>query len=361
LKPQRLLIFNFKFMGDLLIATAVFASLRRVFPSTHIAVVVRKEYAEVLAGNPDVDELIVFDRTKMRSLQGWKRAKFEWGFLKRLRQGRFDVSYAMHPGDRTCWWSWLSGAKSRIGTSAQPLGFLLNKTVAIAEPHLDGRDYLDYYYALADPFGLEEKIRKTSYALSEETRRAALRNFPEVVRSSGNPLIGIHPGASAPARQWPWERFSRLANELMVTLQARVLIFAGPGEEELAHMVLEQIQGRDKSMVMPSGLAEFAACLERCDLFVGNDTGPRHLAVALGVPTIALMGQKDVKVWGIYSERDKHWVIQKKVPCQPCEKTFCDDMVCLTAIPVEEVAALAQKVLKETAKAGEPLSASVRA
>jgi heptosyltransferase-2 len=349
-KPKRILIFNFKFMGDLLIATALFRSLKETYPETYVAVVARKEYEEVLAGNPDIDELIVFDRTLMRTLKWPAKLHFEWGFLKRLRQGRFDTCYAMHPGDRTCLWAWLSGAKIRIGTSVQPLSFLLNKTVSVSESHLAGLDYLEYYFALAEPLGIKEKTRRTAYILTDEARREARRQYPMLFQEVPNLVVGLHPGASATARQWPWERFSRLADELISSEKVQVVVFAGPGEEDLAQKVFEHIQGEDKAIVVASSLRQFAACLERCDLFIGNDTGPRHMTVALGVPTITLMGQKDPKVWGIYTEEQQHWTIQKKVSCQPCEKADCEDNICMTAIPVEEVVALSWKVLRVARK-----------
>jgi len=352
--PKRILIFNFKFMGDLLIGTALFRSLRKTYPKAFIAVVVRKEYEEVLAGNFDINELIVFDRTRMRTLRGLAKLRLEWDFLKRLRQGHFDTCFSMHPGDRTCLWAWASGTKWRIGTSVQPLAFLLNLTVSVPEPHLDGRDYLDYYYALAEPLGLRPIVRKTIYVLTPEARKEAQRSFPQIFQDQGSATVGIHSGASAPARQWPGERFARLAEGLMAEEGARAVVFAGPGEEALAHEVFDQITGGNKTFVAAPTLGQLAACLEQCQLFIGNDTGPRHLAVALGVPTIALMGQKATKVWGIYSEEQKHWVVQKSVHCQPCEKAYCDDNICMTAIAVEEVATLARKVLSETFKPDRP-------
>ena len=359
--PKRILIFNFKFMGDLLIGTALFRSLRKTYPKAFIAVVVRKEYEEVLAGNSDINELIVFDRTRMRTLRGLAKLRLEWDFLKRLRQGHFDTCFSMHPGDRTCLWAWASGTKWRIGTSVQPLAFLLNLTVSVPEPHLDGRDYLDYYYALAEPLRLEEIIRKTFYVLADEARKEAQRSFPRLFQGISGPFVGMHPGASAPARQWPRERFARLADELMALESARIIIFAGPGEEGLAQKVFEQIRGENKFFITPSTLGLFAACLERCSLFIGNDTGPRHLAVALGVPTISLMGQKDSRVWGIYPEEQKHWIVQKKVSCQPCEKAVCENNVCMTEIPVEEVAVLSVKVLKQITRSTGQKHAAARA
>lgn len=361
MNPKRILIFNFKFMGDLLIATALFRSLRRTYPKAFIAVVVRKEYEEVLAGNPDISELIVFDRTRIRTLRGLAKLRLEWDFLKRLRQGRFDACFSMHPGDRTCLWGWASGANWRIGTSIQPMAFLLNRTMPVKEPHLDGRDYLEYYYALAEPLNLKERGRKTTYVLSEDARREAQRAYPVLFQEQNGILVGLHPGASAPARQWPQERFACLADELMTLESARIIIFAGPGEEGLAQNVFETIRGENKFFITPSTLGLFAACLERCDLFIGNDTGPRHLTVALGVPTITLMGQKDSRVWGIYPEEQKHWIVQKKVPCQPCEKAVCEDNICMTEIPVGKVTVLAGKVLKETSRSKGRQHAATRA
>lgn len=361
MKPKRIMIINLKFMGDLLIGTAFFRSLKETCPEAYVAVVVRKEYEEVLAGNLDIDELIVFDRTRVRTLRGLAKLRLEWNYLKRLRQGRFDTCFSMHPGDRTCLWAWASGAQWRIGTSVQPLGFLLNLAVPLPEPHLNGRDYLDYYYDLAGPLRLESKNRNTFYALFDEARKEAQGSFQLVFQGINGPLIGLHPGASAPARQWPPERFARLADELMTSEGARIILFAGPGEDELAQKVLDQIRGENKAFVPPSTLRNFAACLERCHLFIGNDTGPRHLAVALGVPTITLMGQKDSRVWGIYPEEQKQWIIQKKVSCQPCEKAICENNICMTEITVEEVAALSVKVLKQIIRSTGQLNAAARA
>ena len=158
--PKRILAINLKFMGDLLIATAVFRSLRATYPDAHIAVLVRKGYEDALTGNPDIDEIITFDRTRARGERGLARLERENAMLKSLRKVRADAVYCMHAGDRLCVWAWASGARIRIGPARQPLGLLLNRRVPVRSAHLDNRDYLDYYYALAGPLGLRELTRK---------------------------------------------------------------------------------------------------------------------------------------------------------------------------------------------------------
>jgi ADP-heptose:LPS heptosyltransferase len=342
---RRILVINLKFMGDLLIATPVLRALRAAHPDAYVAVLVRKGYEGVLTGNPDVDERILFDRGQARSERIVPRLRREREMLRRLRKGRFDTVLCMHPGDRLCLWSWASGASRRVGTSCQPLGFLLNRRVPIRAPRLDGRDYLDYYFALAAPLALEAGSRKTVYVVPEEARRAVPSKYPALFAASSRRVVGIHPGASAPARRWPVKRMAEVADRLSGLCGTRTVVFAGQGDMDTAHEVLEGVRCPDKMLVATSSIGEFAACLGQCAVLLCNDSGPRHLAAALGVRTVTIMGQKDPRVWGIYSEGDGHWIARKPVACQPCERIECADPCCMTAVTVEDVVALAVQAL----------------
>jgi ADP-heptose:LPS heptosyltransferase len=343
-KPRRILVVNLKFMGDLLIATALLRSLRAAHPDAHVTFLARRGYEDVLAGNPDIDEVIVFDRSRARNLRGLARYRFERDFVTRLRAGRFDTCLCMHPGDRLCVWAWLSGARWRIGPSRLPAGLLLNRSVAAPAPHLKGTDYLDYYYALAHPLGLATD-RRTRYTISDESRNAARALCPTLFEPHRGPILGIHPGASAPARQWPLERFAELAGRLTAAAGLEPVVFSGPKDAAQGQTLFDGIRTGNKHLLQLPTLGTFAACLECCDLFVGNDSGPRHLAVAVGVPTITIMGQKDPAVWAIYPEAQRHWVARTPVSCQPCERIRCEKMTCMKAITVDQVFALAQTVL----------------
>jgi heptosyltransferase-2 len=146
-------------------------------------------------------------------------------------------------------------------------------------------------------------------------------------------VVAIHPGAKRPSRRWPISRFIEISR--WINKDNKVLITGGTDEVDLA----QQISSATPGVISTSGaltLMQMAALLERCDLFVTNDTGIMHMAFALKAPTIALFGPGDVKRW-IPPETERIKFIHHPLDCSPCYRWDCEDLSCMKAITVAEV------------------------
>jgi ADP-heptose:LPS heptosyltransferase len=164
------------------------------------------------------------------------------------------------------------------------------------------------------------------------------------------PLIGIHAGAHAPARRWPAERFAVVADHLAQRFGAQIVLTGGPGEEEIAQAVAAgtPLAGRVAPALNVAGqtsLGGLAALIDRLDLFIANDTGPAHLADALGTPSVTIFGPADHRRWAPL-DHTRHPIVRRPVPCSPCRYTVCPiDHRCLHWVEPDAVIEAAERVL----------------
>jgi ADP-heptose:LPS heptosyltransferase len=159
-----------------------------------------------------------------------------------------------------------------------------------------------------------------------------------VTKSGKKEVIVLHPGSGSKKKVWPMERFLRLARILQEDLSRNLLIVLGPAEGAEVQKVFEEMEPKPPFFVKGLSLLQLASVMEGCRLFIGNDSGVSHMAVALGLPTLVLFGPTDPNVW---SPRGKKVaVVRKEMPCSPCsqDKFFlCKNLKCLDQIEVGDV------------------------
>jgi len=170
----------------------------------------------------------------------------------------------------------------------------------------------------------------------------------EPLAGDDRPLIGIHAGARPPARRWPPARFAAVADNLARRHDAHIILIGGPGEEETVAAVAERMSARALNLAGRTSLGGLAALLARLSLFIGNDSGPAHLAEAVGAPTVRLFGPADVDRWAP-RDRTRHVVVRHPVACSPCEYWECPiDHRCLRRIAPADVTRAADGLLTPT-------------
>jgi len=159
------------------------------------------------------------------------------------------------------------------------------------------------------------------------------------------PWIGMHIGARLPARRWPPEHFARLADELVRTCEAEVLLTGSSDEKTMVQSVLERMETHALNLAGKTSLGGLAALMSKLDLFVSNDTGPAHLAVAVDCPSVTIFGPADPRRWAPL-DRERHPIVRYAVPCSPCEYRTCPiDHRCLRWLSPEMVLKAAEKLL----------------
>ena len=151
-------------------------------------------------------------------------------------------------------------------------------------------------------------------------------------------VIVLHPGSGSKKKVWPWERFVDLGDYLQKHVCSRILVVLGPAEGEEVQEAFERLEGPAPILAKGLSLARLASVMEGCRLFIGNDSGISHMAAALGLPTIAIFGPTDPKIWSPRAERIL--IIRREIPCSPCpqERFFqCRHFECLKGIEIGEV------------------------
>lgn len=284
-------------LGDVVHALPVAATLRARLPDARLTWIAERREAEVLAGHPALDEVVTVDT------RGWRRSRSPaalagtaWALralARRLAQARFDAALDLQGLIKSGILVGLTRAPLRIGFDArscrEPLGALFTNR-RVERPR--GVHVVEQYLALTGPLGIAEPVR--DFRLPSDP--AAESSIDELFGATGmkprDRVVVVNPGAGRPTKRWPVERFRALAAHLAGQAGAHVLVVWGPGEESLASAIARPPAGR-VVLGPPTSLVQLIAVLRRASLLVAADTGPLHLAAALGTPCLGLYGPTD--------------------------------------------------------------------
>jgi heptosyltransferase-3 len=340
----KILVVALKFMGDLIVAAPSIESLRRRFPACHVTILLRKGLEEIFLYNQAVDEVLSFDYPTVRKLRGWSRLAVELSWVRAIRRRRFDFVVSLQPGDRFAWWAWLGGSHMRVGPKKQPFGFLFNIRVDIEEGRLDFREY---YSKMIEALGVDVCQATLRYTYPLEADEWAEGILKDHHIDPSRRVIGIHPGSRDPVKLWPAENFLQLAEGLKRLPGTEMLLLQGPNEAE----TIERLKHMSSSTFIIADcsprISYLAAILKRCRLYIGNDSGPRHLAAAVGTSTLTLMHSAKLKTWKIYEESQGHFVLTDKVENAESERAFqeASTINTLSSISVDEVFEKVRQIL----------------
>ena len=335
---RNILVIKLRYLGDVLLATPVLHALREAFPDAHIAAAVNRGTEDVLKWNPDLNDVLVVERSGLAG---------QIGFLKAVRRRGFDCVIDLTDGDRSAILSWFSGAPVRIGLNDEHRWRgLLYTAVARSEPSVAHRIERDLETVRS--LGIQPKSGLPVLRTSDQDDQDAARQLDEIagepLSKGTRPLIMFQPGARYWFKAWPVERFADLANRLTERDDCRILIGGHTGERALAEGIAKGARSKPVVLAGRTTLLQYAAILKRCALFVGNDNGPMHMAAAMGVPVVALFGPSNPAEWGPRGARVE--VLYKGLDCRRCFHPTCTrgDQSCMRLIAVDEVFAAAGRL-----------------
>jgi heptosyltransferase-2 len=282
-------------MGDMLLAVPAFRAIKETFPGVRIGVVASRLNGGVLANNPYVDEVFVFDK---KNPAGHVR------LVRRLRAERFDLAIVLHTSSfsfTSVLLAFLSGATFRVGSTSKPFGHSLSKAFFHFELPLPSREALEgmsetehNLYPLA-ALGIRTDDLAPVFVPSAADAAWADGVAAEFVKD-GCILLAVHPGAGKRENIWGAERFAEVADRIGKLATARVLLVEGPRDREEAAEFARKCS-LDIRVVRNETIGRVAAILKRSDLVLCNDTGVMHLAAAAGARTLAVFGPTDPSRW----------------------------------------------------------------
>lgn len=330
--PGAILLLRTSALGDVVHSLPVASALRRAFPQARLGWVVEEPFAPLVASHPAVDEVlpVALRRWRRRPLAAATRREVG-AFLRRLRGFRADVALDLMGNHKAGLLARLAGAPVRAGAvradRREPSSALwLNRRVAA-----EGQHAVDRSLSLLRALGVEP-------GAADFAGDALLRPRGDAPPTGEPPgYVLIQPGAGWGSKRYPAAWFGELAAALAAAGH-RVFVLAGPGEHDLAAAVAAA-SGGAASPVDPGGLPALAGWLRGARLLVGGDTGPLHLAHAVGTPVLALHGPTDPARHGPYGAAER--ALYQRLPCSFCYKRFGETKACLLELTPRRVVASA--------------------
>ncbi|HYS05071.1 MAG TPA: lipopolysaccharide heptosyltransferase II [Candidatus Dormibacteraeota bacterium] len=349
---RRILIRVNNWIGDVVMISPAVRALRAHYPGARIALLAKSWVIDTLRGDPVYDDLIEYDSAgRHRGVRGRVR------LAAALRRQRFDLAVLFQKAFEAAALAFLAGARHRVGLATDRRSFLL--THALEPPPADTH-HLEVFLGIARALGCPIEDPYPSFHLSQVDRELAATLLAEAGLSGHAPLLAFHPGASKEPRAWHPQRFAELGRRLAQTHGARLILFGSAAE----HGLLRQIAGdlpSGRVLVPPPGLSikTSGGILERCHLFVGNDSGPMHVAAALGVPTVGIFGPGTPRRTRPTTRGGRVVTVGGDYPCSPCRQDFFRECppapsgkpFCLEEVGVEEVERAAVLLLERPRQA----------
>lgn len=358
---MNILIVNPFGIGDCLFSTPLIHSLKDAFPEGKLGFLCNKRTAPLLQNNPHIDELFIYERDDFKeflSISWFKWLKEFTTFIQQLRKNRFDLAIDLSLAANFGFFLWLAGIKKRLGYNYKNRGYYLTASIKLAG--YEDRHIVEYYNRLLELIEIKPKYNHLELYLNDEDRRYAEDVFTYQNTGRQNLVIAIAPGGGASwgvdakLKRWPEDKFCLLVDKIVEKYKAAVIIVGDSSEKDL----LINLKA-DKNIINLAGktsLGRLAAVINKSDLFIGNDGGPLHIAVALGKKTVSFFGPVDPKVYGPYPEDETHHIVLRRtLECSPCYQKFrlnpCQrNRECIESINVDEVIDGVGRLLTNTEK-----------
>lgn len=288
--PQNILVIDFGQLGDVVLSLPALHAIRARFPAARITVAVGKPGKQVVELANCADEVLVVDRVALRDgfipASLWHIARL----VKDVRRRGFDFVIDLHSLSETNLLGYLSGARHRLYARrpTRSLDYLANFS---PRPPVEDttKHAVDRYLDVLAPLKVGAVARVPRLPVRADAQTTVEQIFRKGKLSGDLPLVGLFPGAGHPSRQWPLARFVELATRLERNDGVRVVVFTGP-EERVRLRELRAAFSRATVFIEQLSIPQLAAALARLSVFVTNDTGPLHIATAVGTPVVVLLG-----------------------------------------------------------------------
>lgn len=328
--PKNIVVRMPNWLGDAVMATPILADLRKKWKEANITAMALSPVAQLIRYDPHIDEIFSFHKPS-----GWIRRQSLRDIIRPLIHKNYDLGILLTNSFSSAWWFFRGKVQTRIGFAGNLRDFLLNIRVSLPEEELH---QVVVYKKLLVPLGIAVSDTLPELYVTEEEDQECVQFLKDLGIETQNKLIGINPGASfGSAKCWLPERFKELSKKLLEDPSVKIVFFGDSSQAELIRHITGDLGPNVYDLAGKTTIRELMSLIKQCKLLLTNDSGPMHIADALGVPLIALFGStSDVKT-GPYRGRGG-LVIHKHVSCSPCFLRKCPiDFRCMTEISVSEV------------------------
>ncbi len=341
---KRILIRSTNWVGDAVLTTPAVRAVRKNFPDARLSLLAKPWVAPVFYNNPYVDQIIPYDLAGRHA--GWLgKARL----IKELRRTKFDLVVLFQNAFEAALLAYLAGVPKRLGYDTDGRRLLLTHSIRL-EPGRKLGHQIDYYLGILEGASLKLTGRGLTLMVTDQERSRAEDILMRHHVTGQGRLIGINPGATyGSAKRWAPERYAALCDKIQDSWSAHIIIFGGPAEKAIGRRISELMKNDCINLCGKTNLREAVALIERCRLFVTNDSGLMHVVAALDIPLVAIFGSTDPVATGPTSPRSH--IVRVRVPCSPCLKPECPtDHRCMREITVDKVYAVVETLLGKTSK-----------
>jgi heptosyltransferase-2 len=316
-------------------ATPALRAIRNGNPNATVSVLVRPQVRQIVEGLPFFDEIIEYDSTSRH-----RGILKKYQLARSLKKKGFSLSIILPNSFSSAVLSFMAGIPQRVGYRTDGRRFLL--TQSIPQPteadEVVPVPMVERYLAICEKLAYPVETRKTALRLANGTRHHVEQLYSELAVDREKGLVTVIPGASfGSSKCWPAEYFAQVCDELINRHEVQIMIVPGPGEEDIARRIESLMRHTAHNCVKKIvSLEELKAIISDSTLVITNDTGPRHYAVALGVPVVVVMGPTDPRYTNYGMEKTK--LLRVDLDCSPCHLKECPgDHECMRAIGPERV------------------------
>ncbi len=332
----KIMVRTVNWLGDAVMSTPALERIRQNFPDAEIVLVANPLVAQLFVDHPFCDRVLVFDKKGQHQGVG--------GFLKlssQLRRERFDLAILLQNAIEAALLSVFALIPRRAGYRTDGRGLLLNYGVpAVDSKH--GMHHVDYYLHMLTALGLAGDPAEPLLVVSGDERAWAATTLP------GPRWLAVNPGAAyGSAKRWLPERFAAVADQLVVKHGFQVVLTGGPVECEIGADIEKAMSCRPVNLIGQTSVRQMMAVLDRCQLMITNDSGPMHIAGALGTPLVAVFGPTDHTTTSPRTAQCR--IVRHAVECAPCMLRQCPiDHRCMAGVTVDAVVAAADDLLAKS-------------
>ncbi len=341
---KKILIIRLSSLGDIVLTTPVIKSLKQKFPQSQIFFLTKSQYQDLLKNDPHIFSLIKFDpKEKHKGVSGFLK------LIQELKAFKLDLVVDLHANLRSFLIRHLLRTGLKIKYNKRWLArFLLVhfKFIKVKPIHT-----VDSYLGVLKKIGVNSSEKDPEIFLDQEGENFLEDFLIEKNIEKDDIVVGIHPGARWETKRWNEEKFTQVCQTLNQKLKVKIILFGDQKEEEVVYRISHQAFGQEIFKAVNSPLNKFMSLIRRCDCFITNDSGPVHIASALGVPVVAIFGPTHPEL-GFSPRGPENIVLTANVKCSPCsrhgeKRCHKKSRYCMDLIQPEMVVDAVERLLKK--------------
>jgi len=330
-RQYRILVVSVNWLGDVIFSSSVFSALKKQYPQAKISCLAVPGIKDILEMIPHIDEVIVYDEKGEH--RGWL-AKCR--IIKKLKKGRFDAAFLLRASVSRSFLLFCAGIPQRVGYAGRKKGLFLTHKIQESEQKVHRAEH---YLHIIESYGIKVKERVTCIGAGERERQEVNEMLKEKGIDDNGRFVVLNPGGNWDLKRWPIENFLKLTRYLHEKYGCKVVVSGAVKDDPLARYIVEPIDDDwAVDLTGKTNLKQLTALISRADVVVSADSGPLHLANAVGTPVIGIYGPTRPEVTGPRGE-GRAIILQRDIGCnrKPCYYLQCPQNLCMRAITVEDV------------------------